>query len=351
MNSSERKEYNEEVELSQFLVVLGRGFLWIKRGIVNLFKSLLLFIINILLFIKRNFIYVAISLVLSGAVGITMALLSDRTYESVMIVKPNFSSVSPLYQHIEFLNRLIKEKNSKKLTEILGIDEESASVIKEITIEPFKSETEKLKVWNSYLELIDTSFAAPYTMDELDEVIKDEDYQLQIIKLVTNSEVDFRNYTMPIIRPIVSSPFYQNKLKTSLAVNNSQIDVLNKTMRKLDTLQKIYNQVLLERNKSEKASSNNFFLGNETNQEKTEEWIYDKYISTNRSMEELITDLDENQDVISIISNFSKYGNKVSRIFIAIIYTLVSLGICLLILIIIKINQFLTAFEQKKVTL
>ena len=106
----------------------------------------------------------------------------------------------------------------------------------------------------------------------------------------------------------------------------------------------------MEKTKSEAPSKgNNFFLGSESNQEKTEEWIYDKYISTNNQMEKLVTKLDENKSIINLISNFKKHGNKVSRLKIAKENALISLGVCLIIFMIIKLNGFLVAYEKKEV--
>lgn len=351
-NSNTPKQQSEEVELSQFLVTIGRGFQKLKQEFFNLIKSIVRALLFILLFIKKNIVYLCIAGVVSGAIGATTALLSDRTYESTMIVKPNYSSVAPMYHNITYLNELIKERDAKKLQEILGMNNEDVSVIKSIEVEPFITPRETFKLIRKYQSLIDSNLVRTQelTLEDFEEWVKEEDYELHEIKLISTKDTDFSKYSSSIIRPIKSNTYYEQLREAKQKADLAQKAVLERTMQKLDTLGGIYNQVLLEKSK-QTNTGDNIYLGSDNTQEQSEEWIYDKYIRTSDRLESLVRRMSYEKEVVQIVSDFPTFGNKVGRLEIAIFNTLIIFGLLVLVLLLIKLYYVVAQFEQGQLKL
>ena len=196
----------------------------------------------------------------------------------------------------------------------------------------------------------DTAFQKPQQFDEFIRNLTDIDYKNHIITLVVSNAEDnkfnFRRFTWPLLKPIIENKFFTQRYSIFKSRNENEINALEKTKDKLDTLQKIYNKVLLEKGHEKDQSSNTIYLGQNTEQN-NEEWIYDKYLATTERLGELNSHLKKNDDIIKIVADFSPRGTKLSRLPIAIQGTLIGFGSVVFVLLLIGLYRKVVEFEKK----
>lgn len=91
---------DQEIDLGQVFKKIG-----------NFFKSLIDKLFDVILFIKKNIIILAILFIIGAAIGFYLDKTNKR-YNNEVIVAPNFSSVDYLYSKIELLEAKRKENDT-----------------------------------------------------------------------------------------------------------------------------------------------------------------------------------------------------------------------------------------------
>ncbi|MDC6365149.1 hypothetical protein PP183_03640, partial [Muricauda sp. AC10] len=118
---------SDEIDLGQLFQLIGRGFQKFFTFIGNIFKGFFHILILLLLFIQKNFIVLAIAIVVGGVSGYFLDNYLPEKYVSKMVVEPNFNSVQQLYNNIDFYNDLAEAEDSTALATALNITEHEAA--------------------------------------------------------------------------------------------------------------------------------------------------------------------------------------------------------------------------------
>jgi hypothetical protein len=90
--STDQKNNEEEVDLGSLFIIIGRGFSKFFNFIGNIFKGIFHGIISTLIFLKDNIIKIGVATFIGMVLGIFLEVKKGDTYESELLLEPNFKS-------------------------------------------------------------------------------------------------------------------------------------------------------------------------------------------------------------------------------------------------------------------
>jgi len=327
---------DDEVDLGNLFKIIGKGFKNLFNTIGQFFKSVFHYFILLLLFFRNNALKLGIAVFIGSVIGLYLDLTLPKQYSSSMIVEPNFKSAQQLYQNINFYHELVKQKDLNLLAQTFQIPVSEASKLKGFYIEPLKNENEKYEFFNDFIEEVDTTTIKNIDIIEFKKGFTDYDYKYHQIKVKSLSNIIFEKLSTPIISSIQNNSYYkyQKKINDENLFQNEK--VLVKSLQEVDTLRKIYNEVLItEAKKAEMGTNITLAQG----VKKTDELeLFNESLKLNEELINNNKEKAETTDILNVVSTFSKVGIKERSLFNK-MTTILGLGFGLLMLIFILLKQ------------
>ncbi len=299
---------NEEVDLGSLFKVIGKGFQNLFNTIGQFLKAIFHYFILLLLFLRNNTLKLGIAMFVGAAIGLYLDITLPKQYSSTMIVEPNFKSAQQLYKNMNFYHELVKQKDSILLAQTFNISVNEASKLKGFYIEPIKNENEKYEFFNDFIQEVDTTTVRNINIGEFKKAFTDYNYSYHQIKVKSLSNTIFEKLSLPIISSIENNPYYkyQKKINDENLLQNEK--VLLKSLQEVDTLRKIYNEVLItEAKKTELGTSITLDQGvKKTNEIK----LFDKRLELNEELIDSNKEKAETTEILNVVSTFSRVGVK-----------------------------------------
>lgn len=305
---SKENTASDEVDLGSLFKIIGKGIQNFFNAIGRFFAALYHYLILFLLFLRNNALKLGLSIFVGAAVGLYLDLTEPALYSSKMVVEPNFKSTQQLYNNIAFYHELVKQKDTSLLAKSLNISAKEASKLKGFYIEPLKNENEKYEAFTKFTQEVDTALVENISIKDFKKGFSDFDYKYHQIKVKSTNSVIFSKLGRPIVSSLENNPYYKNlKMINDKNFLQNQ-EVLVKSLLEIDTLRKIYNEVLLtEAKKMETGTSITLAQG----VKKTEEVeLFNESLKLN---EELIENNTQNamaNDILNVVSTFANVGLK-----------------------------------------
>lgn len=300
---------SEEVDLGNLFKIIGKGFQNIFDAVGRFFAALYHYLILFLLFIRNNVIKLGLAAFIGACIGLYLDVTNPAVYSSVMIVEPNFNSTQQLYNNCAFYHELVKQKDSTRLAESLGISKKEASELRGFYIEPIKNRNEKYEAFAKFVQEVDTAaLIENISIDDFKKGFAYLDYRYHLIKVKSTSNLIFSKLGSPIVNSIENNPYYKNlkKINDQNLVQNEE--VLVKSLSEMDTLRKIYNEVLLtEANKTETGTSITLAQG----VKKTEEVeLFNESLKLNQELIQNNRERAKSTEILNVVSTFNRIGVK-----------------------------------------
>jgi hypothetical protein len=193
------KEHNREDQEID-LAAVGRG---IRRSAGNVNR----FLYRCIRFFLKNALWILLVLVLGGALGFFMDRSGERVYRNQIIASPNFGSVDYLYAKVGLLKSKIKERDTLFLKKI-GISDPKSIIDIDISpiVDIFKFVSMGTEQNYRLLELMAQD-------GDMKKIIVDpttsKNYPYHLISFSTKGMTTSEATTIPIMRYLNNSPFYQ----------------------------------------------------------------------------------------------------------------------------------------------
>ncbi len=299
---------NEEVDLGNLFKVIGKGFQNLFNVIGQFFKALFHLFILALLFLRNNAIKLGIAMFIGAVIGLYLDFNKPKQYSSTMIVEPNFKSAQQLYKNIHFYHELVKQKDSSLLAQTFNIPINEASKLKGFYIEPIRNENEKYQFFDDFIQEVDTTTVKNINIKEFKKGFTDYNYSYHQIKVKSLSNTIFEKLSNPIISSIENNPYYKYQKKINDENLHQNEKVLVKSLQEVDTLRKIYNEVLItEANKD--ASSTNINLA-QGSRRTNEIQLFKESLDLNEELIDNNKEKAETTEILNVVSTFSKVGIK-----------------------------------------
>jgi hypothetical protein len=342
------KNNEEEVDLGSLFAILSRGISKVFYYLGNILTHLFRFLIATLLFFKKNYISLSIAFFIGATIGLILELKEETKFSSNLIVETNFESAYQLYTNIDFYNNLVEQKNTKLLAEIFQLNKEEALSLKEFTITPLKNTKNIITEYSKLLVSLDSSVIKKYTYLDFQQGFTKYDYKAHNIRVEATKNDIFSKLDTVIIKAIIKNKYFE-VLKKSINKDLDRTDkLLQKNLVQTDSLHAIYRKVLIEeakvayQNTSINLRSNN--SNKSTNPKELE--LFSVALKLNKKLKGLSQEKFKTSNVINVIAKFQPIGKKIegvseNRI---IQVSLLSLGIMIVYLMLIKLNRYLNEY-------
>ena len=351
MSTNQQKENSksnneEEVDLGSLFVIIGKGFSKFFNFIGDIFKGIFHFLIVILIFLKENSLKIGIAAIIGFAVGIFLELKSSDTYSSVMLVQPNFKSVSQLYNNINYYNDLVKQKDTVGIQNTFNLDKETAASLKEFSIEPIANENDIINAYNDFVLEVDTATVSSYTFEYFKASFKDLDYKTHEINVIAEKNDVFNKLDEIIISSVVKNKYFSRVKELTNENLNRTDSLLRQNLGQVDSLRKVYMQVMIEEAKKQ-SNGTSIDLGGEKRSTKELELFATKG-DLNLELIDVVIDKSEKYEVVNVISNFQPKGSEIKGVENnkGILLAILSSVIVIFILLLLKLNNFLSAYRK-----
>lgn len=208
----------------------------LSKKIGGFFQKLIDSFFDLILFIKRNILIIAILFILGIVLGYFMDKEAKK-YDHEIVVLPNFKSVDYLYSKINLINAKKKENDTLFLKSI-GIKEPKKFNL--IEVEPIINVYEFIQESESNFELIKLMAED----GDLEKIIENEttakNYQYHLIKIKTSKSIKKDDLITPILKYLEASDYFSNikkEMQLSLDVeiksNEETLSQINNILNEL----------------------------------------------------------------------------------------------------------------------
>ena len=345
-NQQNNNNEEEEVDLGSLFVIIGKGFSKFFNFIGSIFKGILHFLISILIFLKENFIKIAISGVIGIISGVFLEVKSSVKFGSELLVEPNFKSARQLYNNINYYNDLVKQKDTLKLKEIFNLDNETAVSLKKFSIEPLVLDTDIINSYNDLILKVDTLTIKSYEYLDFKEAFTDYDYKVHKITVIATKNDVFSKLDDVIISSVVENKYF-NRLKelTNEDLNRTDLFYRN-NLTQLDSLRNVYMQVMLDEAKKTSNGTNIDLGGDKSATKELELFEINKRI--NSDLKKISEQKSEQYEVLNVISSFQPIGYEIKGVTknYAFILALLGSGLMIVYLLLVRLNNYLDNYKK-----
>jgi len=345
-NTSSKNE--EEVDLGSLFLIIGKGFSSFFNFIGSIFKGIFNFFILILIFLKEHLVLIGSGALVGLVAGFILEVNSTDTFESNMLVAPNFKSAQQLYNNVNYYNDLVKQKDTARIQNTFNLDKESATSLKKFSIKPIINENDIINAYNDFVLEVDTATVSSYTFNAFKATFTGLDYKVHKINVISEKNDVFNKLSDAILSSVVENKYF-NRVKKLSNENLDRIDLMYRgNLLQIDSLRRVYMQVMLAESKKE-STGTNIDLGSENSTTKELE-LFDTNRKINKDIQKITDDKSEKYEVINLLSNFQPIGSEIKGVTQNKAAQLAALGAILMIflLILIKINKYLVHFKNQK---
>ena len=351
MSTNQQKENSksnneEEVDLGSLFVIIGKGFSKFFNFIGDIFKGIFHFLIVILIFLKENSLKIGIAAIIGFAVGIFLELKSSDTYSSVMLVQPNFKSVSQLYNNINYYNDLVKQKDTVGIQNTFNLDKETAASLKEFSIAPIANENDIINAYNDFVLEVDTATVSSYTYEYFKASFKDLDYKTHEINVIAEKNDIFNKLDEIIISSVVKNKYFDRVKELTNENLNRTDSLLRQNLGQIDSLRKVYMQVMVAESKKQFNGTNIDLGGKKTTRKELE--VFETKSKLNSELIDVISSKSSMYEVINVISNFQPIGTEIkgAKNNYAFLLTVLCVGLMILFILLIQLNNYLNNYKK-----
>jgi len=346
---------SDEVEISDFLKILGKIFTKVGNGIAWVFVSIYELLILLFLFIKRKIVWLCIGYILGMGLGLISYYNSGGIYRSEMITRANFESSYFLYNQIDYFNSLIKNDRIDDLTKEFNISPDEAKSLIDFTATPIKSDIEAAKLYRqTFMESrrnhnynFDTIWLNTLKFDEFKNELTD--YDFPIIKIAVRSKkLDiFSKLQQGLLNSLNNNPDLKEKKENIEQIRKQEETLLTDALKNIDTLRQVYNRKLTLQAENTSTGGNQFILG-ERDIRNPELDLYDKSMRIKDELIELRMRSTKEKNVLELFSGFEKTGLQQSTLRRISENALYGLAFVFIVLIGIEFIRFLNRTEKSK---
>lgn len=238
------QQQSEEVDLGQLFKLIGNMFDKLFRLIGNIFKTIFSLLIYGLKAILNNFKIIAITILITAALGYVLEKFKKPVYKSDMLVKPYFDSKFQLITNINYYNALIEDSDYDQLSQLFDINQTDAEKIInfEIMAGP-ETENDRILEYEEFIKQVDSARATDVYFEDFIEnrsIYSGTLYQISVTsykKDIFRSLEDGLNSTFTNTYSIKK----MQKRDSLLAIEKEQI---LKSLNQVDSLQNVYIEVL-----------------------------------------------------------------------------------------------------------
>ncbi|UOY08841.1 hypothetical protein L0P88_09860 [Muricauda sp. SCSIO 64092] len=342
MAEQTNKNTSDEIDLGQLFQLIGRGFQKLFNFIGLIFSGIFHAIITFLLFLQKNFVVLAITVIVGAVGGFLADSYKTPMYISKMVVEPNFNSVQQLYNNIDFYNDLAMARDSLTLSRALEISVSEATTIKKVFVDSYSDENQKIKLFDEFIRELDTTTVKALDYQRYLENFNSMDARFHQISIVSTDNSIAKKIQDAIVGSISANDYF----KLQKEINDENLDlqekIYNQQLSEIDSLQQLYKRVLEKEADKPMQGTNINLAENGEAQNKELALVQERDILKNRLVS-LNLERANKSAILNVISDFPTRGVRIKGIWRSYRFVLpiLFLGIVLFVLLLVQLNTFL----------
>ena len=343
-----KQNNSDEIDLGQLFQMIGRAFQRFFEFIGSIFKGIFHIIILFLLFIQKHFILLAATVLVGGIGGYILDKVLPPKYVSKMVVEPNFNSVQQLYNNIEFYNDLAEAQASVALATALNITEGEAATIKEIFVESYSDENQKIKLFDEFVRSLDTTTRKAIDFENYLKNFNAMDARFHQISLISSDSRVAKKAQTSIITSISVNNYFKLQKRISDENLALQDTIYKNQLIEIDSLQSLYRTVLVkEADRPMQGTNINLAEGGD-NRNRELALIREKDILKD-NLVELNMERANKATIINVISDFPSMGVEEKGILKSYKFkvTIALIILVLGVLALLEVNKYLKGYRKE----
>lgn len=342
-----KKNPEEEIDLGNLFKVIGKGINNLITSFRNVFIGIFHYFIILLIFFKRNIKKLVMALIIGAIVGFVIEYFSPKIYTSELIVETNFGSGVQLYKQINYLNELVKKKDTVSLASALGIKSDQAAQLKRFKISAYQPNRNLYHSYDQYLENTDTVFSKGIKIEDFKKRLDEYDYRYHEIVVKSKSKTSFKLLTSGI-RGLIENNYFNNRRDLKKKEIEQELHVLQKNLSQIDSLRLLYKEVAIKEAENHSNSSTIEFTQKVSEKNKNDIELFKTSNNILEEIRKLNEKLIKNENIINVISNFGDVGILDSKITNRkyFQFALLSEGMMLLIILLFQLNKYLSNYKK-----
>lgn len=336
----------EEIDLWQLFKLIGDVFNRITSFISKIIKKFFHLFLLFLKFIRGHFLKFTIVTVIGVLVGGYLDYNSQPVYRSSMIIEPNFNSVQQLYNNIEFYDQLARQKESKVLAEALQINVKEAQHIKNIKIESFSDETQRIKQFSEFISELDSISQKQVDYEYYLKNFNDINAKFHKIQIKSTSQDIAKKCQKAIVTSIEENDYF--KLQKQINDQNIALkdSIIESQQQEIHDLQVFYKKLkIMEAQKPDGTTSIN--LAENQSDQLSEIELLNQAGKLKDEKIELNNEKANTKNTINIISEFPNKGVLINDFFRKkiVLVPVLFVTVLFLILVLIPLNIYLGNYD------
>lgn len=342
------KSTSDEIDLGQLFQLIGRGFQKLFNFFGSIFKGIFHLILLFLLFVQKNFLLLAASIIVGGIAGILADMFKTPKYISKMVVEPNFNSVQQLYNNIDFYNDLARAKDSLSLSRALEISVKEAASVKKVFADSYSDENQKIKLFDDFIKTLDTTTVKALDYESYLKNFNSMDARFHQISMIATDEGVAKKAQPAIIQSISANEYF----KLQKRINDENLDlqerIYNQQLGEIDSLQQLYKRVLVKEAEKPMQGTNINLAENGESQNKELALVKEREVLKTRLVA-LNRDRANKSSILNIISDFPARGVKVKGFWsnYKLVFPIMLLAVSFAFLLFKQLHTFLIKYGNK----
>lgn len=286
---------SDEIDLGQLFKMIGNGFRAVFRGFLRFF-----------LYLKNNFVKLAILVFVGLAIGYALKFVISDQMKTEVIIRPNFDSKDYLYNVIEEIDANLKVKDTTFFRELGIVVSELKSL--GIQIEPIQEEEE---IDNSekdmkYLEILQNFKEESFVLDAVKEEIQKKSNMNHRITFFYKNPLQGRAATLKLMEYIEGNSYFNGLKKI---YNDNAVLKIERNSELIEQIDSLISGYANSLSKNKNVEQGTFVVENEKSLDIT--GLLALKNSLIKEIESKKLEMAEQSEVINII-NFGK--NQMVRV-------------------------------------
>ena len=351
MSTNQQKENSksnneEEVDLGSLFVIIGKGFSKFFNFIGDIFKGIFHFLITILIFLRENILKIGIAGFIGLIAGFFLEVKTPKKFESEMLLKPNFESTRQLYNNVNYYNDLVKQKDTVSLQKIFNLDKKTAASLEEFEIEPIITNRDIINAYDNLIESVDTLTIKSYVYEAFENSFTIYDYEVHKLNVTAKENDVFNKLGDVIISSVVNNNYFKRLKKLTNENLNRTDSLYRQNLTQIDSLRKVYMEVMIEEAKKTTAGTNIDLGGKNKTTKELELFTTNKVI--NQDLKNIASQKATEYEVINVLSSFQPIGAEIKGVTknYAFLLTFLGAGLMVLFLLLRQLNAYLENYNK-----
>ena len=337
----------EEIDLGSLFKIIGNGFKNLFNAIGKVFLLLFHLVITLLFFLKKNAIKIGLAVIIGAVLGFFLDKTHPPKYHSELILKTNYGSGVQLYKQIDYLEDLVKKKDTITLAVVLKITPAEASQLTSFVVEAYQPKRNLYKLYDEYIKTVDSTYTKGITVDDFKKRINEYDYHYHEVKLKSNLKTGFRKVSAGI-RNLVENEYFKTRRDLKSLELNQKLFILEKNLVQIDSLRSLYRVVALKEAAKQTTSSTLEISQNQFDDNKNDLELFKTSDEILDQIEKLNSEILNSENILNFVSDFGEIGVLDKKI-IHKKYFQVGLlfgGLMLMAILLFQLNSYLNNYKK-----